>query len=69
MWRPKGWKNPERDKTYLCCSTSEYAYEDGADAMLEELIKHHTWVRPIIGEAQHGILVFIPDVIKESVNA
>jgi len=43
MWRPNDWKNPystpdsKPDMTYVL---KYFAYEDGADAMLEAIKKH-----------------------------
>ena len=69
QWRPEGWVNPHYTGTYRDIMAT--AFEDGADAMLENLRKHgahndasdtltgqhHYWVPT----GKSGYWVFIPD--------
>jgi len=61
MYRPENWVNPHdlSGEKYIGLLDKHYAFEAGADAMLEAL-KHRVGSRRNKGNS--GWLVFIPDI-------
>jgi hypothetical protein len=74
-WRPEGWKNPHSNLGIRTKNHKKFdAFESGADAMLEALmkdgthvkrgmyVKHGMWGEDVYGMIQtSGIAVIIPD--------